>query len=134
LYEDFAVKWLQEPNMLGVVRKMANENTRTIMSGILGTALGITITYMTGVSSNRTELVRLATEVKNLTESVKTEMVDRYHGTTAAKDHKVIEDKLTVLKIENKEMRAILTAHQEVDKQLAAEFRAHVVYCERNRK
>ena len=111
----------------------AEDTMKALLSGLLGTALGITITYMTGVSSNRTEIVRLSTLIENLTTQVKTDMTDRYRGSDATKDHAVINEKIHDIQLANRELKAILMAHRELDKQLDAEFRAHVVYCERNR-
>ena len=113
---------------------MENGNTKTIISALLGTALGITITYMTGVSTNRTEIVRLATQIENLTEHIQASMTDRYRGSDATRDHDILEEKLVQIQLKDREMDAILKAHLELDKQLDAEFRAHVAYCERAKR
>ena len=56
--------------------------------------LGITVTYSTGVASNRTEIVRLATQVENLTITIKDNMQDRYRGADAARDFKTVNNRI----------------------------------------
>ena len=102
---------------------MTGDNTKVIMGAIIGTVLGTTTTFMMGVASNRTDIAVLTTKIENLTKSVTANMSDRYRSADAMKDHLVINGKLH-------EMDITLKAHLELDKQLDAEFRAHVAYCE----
>lgn len=93
---------------------MAAEKTgvvTTVISGLLGTALGITITYSTGVASNRTEIVRLATQVQNLTNTITMNMTDRYRGADAARDFRHVDEKIIEIVAHNKEMEAELRNH-----------------------
>jgi len=67
---------------------------KAAISGIIGAALGIMITYSTGVASNRTEIVRLATKVDSLTNTIELNMTDRYRGQDAQRDLDVIRGKI----------------------------------------
>ena len=84
---------------------------KTVISGLLGTALGITITYSTGVASNRTEIVRLATQVENLTSSIQVNMSDRYRGTDAKRDFDVIREKIAEIRKKDLEMEKRFQDH-----------------------
>ena len=127
---------ITKPRWEGV---MASEKLTTAFIGtLLGAALGITTTYMMGVSSNKTDIAVLATKMEikigNLTKHISEAMTDRYRGADAAKDHHAINATLLQIQIKERQLDAKLEAHSEMDRQLAAEFRAHVVYCERDRK
>jgi hypothetical protein len=67
---------------------------KAAISGIIGAALGIMITYSTGVASNRTEIVRLATKVDSLTSTINNNMNDRYRGQDAQRDFNIIREKI----------------------------------------
>jgi hypothetical protein len=82
-----------------------------VVSGLLGTALGITITYTTGVASNRTEIVRLATQVQNLTNIIQSQMDDRYRASDASRDLFRINEKITELIAHDKEIDVEMRAH-----------------------
>ena len=104
----------KEPlQITGKLREMASENARAVISALLGTALGITITYMTGVASNRTEIVRLATQVQNLTDTIKVNMADRYRGSDAVRDFRYIQAQINEIKIHDKEFEILLREHVE---------------------
>jgi hypothetical protein len=85
---------------------------KIIVSALLGAALGITITFMTGVSSNATEIVRLTTIVQSLTNEVRAGMVDRYRGADARRDFALIQEQIKNVIIH--------------DQELEIEFRDHV--------
>ena len=63
----------------------------------VGVLLGVAVTYSTGVASNRTEIVRLATKVDALTISIQNGMGDRYTATDAARDNAVLSEKIGVV-------------------------------------
>ena len=102
---------------------MTGDYTKLIIGLIFGTVLGTTTTFMMGVASNRTDIAVLSTKIENLTTHVTESLDDPYQGSDAAKDHLIMNNKLNAMDI-------ILKAHLELDKQLDAEFRAHVAYCE----
>jgi hypothetical protein len=85
---------------------------KIVISAVLGAALGISVTFMTGVSSNATEIVRLTTQVVSLTNEVRAGMVDRYKGSDAIRDFALV----------NEQIRAI----RQRDRELEVEFKEHV--------
>jgi hypothetical protein len=85
---------------------------KAAISGTIGAALGIMITYSTGVASNRTEIVRLATKVDNLTNTIEVNMTDRYRGADAARDFSAVREKM-----------AEIISH---DAMLEAEIKEHI--------
>jgi len=92
---------------------------KAAISGIIGAALGIMITYSTGVASNRTEIVRLATMVDSLTSTIELNMTDRYRGQDAQRDFNTIREKI-----------AEIVAH---DAEQENEIRNHLREHEKNR-
>ena len=96
------------------IQKMAEENgglLKAALSGAMGAALGILITYSTGVSSNRTEIVRLATKVDNLTNTIEANMGDRYRGSDARRDFAVVREKLMDIQAHDTELEVQLREH-----------------------
>lgn len=87
------------------------EYIKPAISGVLGTALGITITYSTGVANNREEIVRLTTQVQNLTSVVQEKFGDRYTNREALKDLQVINDKLKEIKDHDVALERALRDH-----------------------
>ena len=81
-------------------KQMANTEGygKIIVSTLLGAALGITITYSTGVASNRGEIIRLATQVENLTVTIEERMNDRYTGNDARRDFALITQQIDEIK------------------------------------
>jgi hypothetical protein len=88
-----------------------NEYIKPAITGVLGAALGITITYSTGVASNREEIVRLTTQVENLTLVVRERMTDRYTGREAAKDLTVINSRISQHDVRCAELTRLLNQH-----------------------
>ena len=84
---------------------------KAAISGTIGAALGIMITYSTGVASNRTEIVRLATKVDNLTEMIASNMTDRYRGADAARDFAAIREKIEAIVAHDAEQEARFELH-----------------------
>ena len=101
--------------MLQGIRKMAEDNNggwiKPALSGLLGATLGMLITYSTGVASNRTEIVRLSTKVDNLTNTIESNMSDRYRGADAARDLTPIREKIAEIIIHDAEQEAELRDH-----------------------
>jgi hypothetical protein len=88
-----------------------NEYIKPAITGVLGAALGITITYSTSVASNREEIVRLTTEVENLTQMVQSRMSDRYTGREAAKDLAVVNSRIAQHDVRCAEMTKLISDH-----------------------
>ena len=84
---------------------------KTLFSGLLGAALGISVTYSTGVASNRTEIVRLATKVEALTSIIQDNMSDRYRGVDATRDFNAIRDKLELINERDAALEILLRQH-----------------------
>jgi hypothetical protein len=85
---------------------------KIFVSTMLGAALGISVTFMTGVSSNATEIVRLATRIDSLTDTINHNMNDRYKGADAKRDMALFQEQI----------RGIMRKDQEME----VEFREHV--------
>ena len=60
------------------------------ISGFLGTAVGVLITYVTAVSTHGEEIKVLAERIDNLAEEVHERMGDRYTATDANRDLQLI--------------------------------------------
>ena len=106
---------------------------KIIVSVILGAAIGIATTYMTGVSSNKGEIIRLTTQVisltstvEKLTETIERRMLDRYTGTDAKRDLAVINDKLADIKVHDAQLEADFKAHLHNDILLEAKLDAEI--------
>jgi hypothetical protein len=97
------------------IRKMAEQDSggliKAAISGIIGAALGIMITYSTGVASNRTEIVRLATKVDNLTNTIESNMTDRYRGADAQRDFNIIREKMLDIQTHDAELETEIRNH-----------------------
>jgi hypothetical protein len=85
---------------------------KIVISAVLGAAMGISITFMTGVSTNRTEIVRLSVMVEALTHTINNNMNDRYTGADARRDFALIQEQMKNI-----------TSH---DQELEVEFKEHV--------
>ena len=106
---------------------------KIIVSVVLGAAIGIATTYMTGVSSNKGEIIRLTTQVisltstvEKLTETIERRMLDRYTGTDAKRDLAVINDKLADIKAHDAQLEADFKAHLHNDILLEAKLDAEI--------
>jgi len=84
---------------------------KIFISTLMGAALGITITYSTGVASNRTEIVRLATKIESLTSTIAHAMDDRYKGADAARDFGVIRNQIRDIQLKDKELENEFKEH-----------------------
>jgi len=85
--------------------EMANEEGfgKIFMSGILGAAIGMAGTYSVGVSANKTEIVRLATQISSLNETIRADAKDRYTGRDAARDQALIHQVIQTIQKRNDE-------------------------------
>ena len=94
-------------------KQMANTEGygKIIISTLLGAALGITITYSTGVASNRGEIIRLTTEVENLTTVIQTKMSDRYTGNDARRDFALIAQQINYIREHDIELNTAIKEH-----------------------
>ena len=98
--------------------KVAESSTpiiRSVLSGLVGAALGMMITYTTAVATNGKEIVRLATKVERLSEDIKSNMDNRYRSIDALRDFKNVEDR----------MRSIETNDVKLEKELDIHIRKH---------
>jgi len=94
-------------------QKMANSEGygKIIISSLMGAALGITVTYTTGVSSNKIEIVRLATQIESLNISITAGMIDRYKGADALRDFSLIGEQINNIRRQDQELDAELKEH-----------------------
>jgi len=84
---------------------------KPLLSGLIGTAFGVMVTYSTGVASNRTEIVRLATKVDNLTTTIQDSMADRYRGADAVRDFGIIREQIIEIKAHDAALDSELRTH-----------------------
>jgi len=84
---------------------------KTIIAALLGATLGMIVTYSTGVSANRTEIVRLATNVDNLTKTINDGMNDRYRGSDARRDFSLIAQQIQNIRERDEELETTLKEH-----------------------
>ena len=85
--------------------------TKMLVSALLGAAFGVSLAYSTGVASNRTEIVRLATKVEALTETIRSSMTDRYRGADAIRDFSAITQRISTVEGNVKELHQEMQDH-----------------------
>ena len=83
---------------------------KIIVSTLMGAALGITVTYSTGVASNREEIIRLVTQVENLSNTIELRMTDRYTASDARRDFALINQKIDDIKSHDAKLELRLDA------------------------
>jgi hypothetical protein len=84
---------------------------KIFVSTMLGAALGISVTFMTGVSSNATEIVRLTTKIEGLSNTINRNMTDRYKGADAKRDLALIQEQIRNILKENRELEVEFKEH-----------------------
>ena len=84
---------------------------KVIIAALLGATLGMIVTYSTGVSANRTEIVRLATNVDNLTKTISSGMNDRYTGSDARRDFSLINQQIQNIREHDEDMETAVKEH-----------------------
>jgi hypothetical protein len=84
---------------------------KIFVSTMLGAALGISVTFMTGVSSNATEIVRLTTRIEGLSETINNTMTDRYKGADAKRDFALIQEQIRNIMRQSRELEVEFKEH-----------------------
>ena len=103
------------------IRRMAEDNgglLKAAISGLVGAAFGIMITYSTGMASNRTEIVRLATKVDNLAATIENNLNDNYRNSDALRDLTPIREKIAEITNHDRQMEAEMKAHFMRDEEI----------------
>ena len=84
-------------------KQMANTDGpgKYIATGVIGALVTLSVTFFTGVSSNKTEIrvleATLTEKIQTLQKSVENGMVDRYKGADAAKDNALTNQRLAAI-------------------------------------
>ena len=93
------------------IREMTESYGKIVVSTLMGAALGITVTYRTGVASNRTAIAVMSSKLEVLNTTIASSMTDRYRGADAARDFGVVHQQIAAIVQKTQELETDIETH-----------------------
>lgn len=88
-----------------------NTKTVAILSGFLGTAIGLTVSYFTAVSGIQV----LKVQVQTLNDKINSSMDDRYRGEDARRDFALVQQQISQNAHQIEELQKIVREHSRLE-------------------